>query len=161
MYDFKTQLEIGKQIESELDRYFSRWYEIQSVSLEVEKTQGIDRIFISKATGEIKSVEYKSDFKSASTGNIYVELSVDSDNGYSKPGWAVHSVADIILYCIINQGIISHIYILNPSVVRSFEDIWKGQYRNVICKNKGYHSKGVLIPMDIVKSVSSRTIVLI
>ncbi len=161
MYDFKTQLEIGKLIETELDRYFSQWYEIQSVSIDVEKADGIDRIFTSKATGKSQTVEYKSDFKSASTGNIYVELSVDSDNGYSKPGWAVHSVADIILYCIINQGIISHIYILSPSVVRSFVDIWKGQYRNVTCANKGYHSKGILVPMDIVKSVSSRTIVLI
>lgn len=37
MYDFKTQLEIGKLIETELDRYFSRWYEIQTVSIDVEK----------------------------------------------------------------------------------------------------------------------------
>lgn len=161
MYDFQTQLAIGKEVENALDTYFSKWYNIVPVSIESEKQQGIDRVFTSLQTSHQKTVEYKADFKAHRTGNMYVELSVDSDSGYTKNGWALHSVADVMVYAVISEAKIVTIYIFNPSIVRENLDTWKGQYRNVVCRNKGYHSKGILVPMREIENISLKTIKMI
>ncbi|RTK99342.1 MAG: hypothetical protein EKK57_09715 [Proteobacteria bacterium] len=161
MYDFQTQLAIGKEVENALDTYFSKWYHITPVSLDSEKNHGVDRIFTSIQTAQQKTVEYKADFKTYKTGNMYVELSVDSDSGYTKNGWALHSIADVIIYAAISGTKIVTIYIFSPFTVREYIDKWKGQYRNVVCKNKGYHSKGVLVPIREVEVMALRTIKMI
>jgi hypothetical protein len=161
MYDFQTQLAIGKEVEDALDTYFSKWYVITPASLESEKNQGIDRYFTSLKTSQQKTVEYKADFKSYRTGNMYVELSVNSDSGYTKNGWALHSVADVMIYAVISGTKIVTIYIFSPSTVRDNLEKWKGQYRNVTCQNKGYHSKGVLVPMSEIEIMAVKTIKMI
>lgn len=158
MYDFRTQLNAGKQIEQSLDTYFSKWYLISNVDLETEKNQGIDRLFVSKVDGKTQSVEYKADFKAFSTQNIYVELSVNSDSGYQKNGWATHTQADIILYSIVNSSEVVKIFVLQPSVIVNLLDNWKGQYRNVTCQNKGYHSIGILVPTNVIEKVSDKVL---
>lgn len=161
MYDFQTQLAIGKEVEHALDTYFSQWYEITPVSIETEKNQGIDRLFTSIQTSQQKTVEYKADFKSFRTGNMYVELSVNSNSGHTKNGWALHSIADVIIYAVISGVKIVTIYIFSPSVIRDNLEKWKGQYRNVTCQNKGYHSKGVLVPMSEIETMALKTIKMI
>lgn len=158
MYDFRTQLNAGKRIETALDKYFSKWYEILPVDLSVEINQGIDRIFTSKLDGSKKSVEYKADFKSHFTGNVYIELSVNSDSGYTKNGWATHSKADIIVYSIVNGLEVVQLFILQPSVISNLLETWKGQYRNVTCNNKGYHSIGILVPMSEIERISNKVL---
>ena len=158
MYDFKTQLAIGKEVEAALDTYFNKWYVVTPVTLDTEINNGIDRIFTSRQTSQTKTVEYKADFKAYQTGNVYVELSVDSDSGYRKNGWALHSVADMMIYAVINGNKIITLYIFEPLVVRNNIDKWKGQYRNVTCQNKGYHSKGILVPISEVAKVSVKSI---
>lgn len=161
MYDFQTQLSIGKEVEDALDIYFSKWYKISPVSIETEKNQGIDRLFSSLQTSQQRTVEYKADFKSYKTDNMYVELSVDSDSGHTKNGWALHSVADIMIYAVISGTKIIKIYIFSPSIVRDNLEKWKGQYRNVVCRNKGYHSKGVLVPLSEIEKIALKTIKMI
>jgi len=152
MYDFQEQLALGKAIESELDTFFAKWYTITPVSLQEEIQSGIDRKFV-RNDKEFK-VEYKADFKAYSTGNIYAELSVNSDNGRTKAGWAVGSKADYIIYALVTGNAISSIYVLPQSVIAEKCEVWKGQYRNVKCMNRGYHSVGVVVPLTEVETIA-------
>lgn len=152
MYDFKTQLNIGKKAELTLDSYFSRWYEITPVTLTDELNKGIDRIF-NGANGQ-RTIEYKADFKSAKTGNAYLEYEVNSDNGKSKLGWVEGSLADYVIYAIISEQIITQIYVLEPKVLRENLPSWKEQYRIVKCHNRGYHSVGVIVPLRQIREVA-------
>jgi hypothetical protein len=158
MYDFQTQLSLGKQIESSLDEFFSRWYEISHVDLSDEINRGIDRMFTNKKNGEIKSIEYKADFKAGSTRNAYVELSVISDSGRTKAGWATHTQADLILYTVIRNNAIEVIYVIEPSVIQENLAVWQKAYRLVKCHNEGYHSSGVLVPLSEIAKVAKKTL---
>lgn len=157
MYDFATQLELGKQVEKALDEYFGRWYDIQSVDLRDEVNQGIDRIYTNKQTGERRTVEYKADFKAFATGNAYVELSVNSDNGYSKDGWAKHSKADLILYVVVCGTLVRQIFVIKPDVIQYHLSDWQNVYRHVKCFNKSYHSVGLLVPLSIIEGIAYRS----
>lgn len=152
MYDFNAQLSIGKLAEDALDRYFSKWYTITPVSLDQELTKGIDRIF-DGANGR-RTIEYKADFKSAKTGNAYLEYEVNSDNGKSKLGWVEGSLADYVIYAIISEQTITQIYVLEPKILRDNLPNWKEQYRIVKCHNKGYHSVGVIVPLRQIREVA-------
>lgn len=151
MYDFNQQLKLGKNFESHLDAFFTKWYSISPVDLQIEINDGIDRIF--SRNGKQFKIEYKTDFKAALTGNAYIELSVDSDNGRSKLGWAAGSKADYIIYAVVDYAdCISQIYVLDNFMLKNHLDKWKGQYRHVTCQNNGYHSKGVLVPISVLES---------
>lgn len=155
IYDFKTQLALGKMVEEELDKYFSAIFQIATVTLADEIAKGYDRIF---TQGERSiTVEYKADFKSHSTGNAYVELEVISDNR-QKGGWAKHSIADVIVYAVVDgEGSIISLYNIDREKLQSSLSEWEEKFRRVECQNKGWKSTGLLVPLKELKTVCKST----
>jgi len=96
-YQFEAQLRKGEAYEAVLDNFFREKFDIQPVQM-CDQRRGIDRIFTSKKNGSILKIEYKADSKAAQTGNAFIEtVSVDTQQ---KPGWAVYSEADYLIYYI-------------------------------------------------------------
>lgn len=158
IYDFQTQLNEGKHVEILLDNFFSKWYNVAPVDLEIEKSEGIDRIFTSLNGSKYLKIEYKADFKTIHTGNIYLELSVDGDNGYHKDGWALHSKADLVIYTVVGEDKYQ-ILAIEPSILKSLIPQWESIYRRTSCKNVGYGSTGLLVPLDVVVQVAYKKFV--
>jgi len=158
IYDFRKQLDKGKSVEISLDNFFKKWYNIETVTIDEERSQGIDRVFTSLSTGKVTRIEYKADFKTKDTGNIYLELSVDGDNGYHKDGWALRSTADLILYTIIYETEYLILGITPGNITKHIPE-WSTKFRTAKCRNVGYGSTGLLIPLDNFSSIASKKFV--
>ena len=139
-FDFGEQLRIGKKYESILDKYFSRWYEIKPVTLDEERSLGIDRRFI-RPDKSIVSVEYKTDFVAQHTGNIFIEIAVVQNSGTSVLGWALKTKADFICYYVVPDTII----IFNGPKLVAESERWQ-QYPERKVFNDGYYAVGHLVP---------------
>lgn len=151
VYDFQTQLRLGKLVEKALDDYFSTKYQVEAVTLKTEIDCGYDRVF--HVPGRSILVEYKADFKSARTGNAYVELEVISQNR-TKGGWANHSIADIIVYAVIGGNAeITSIYNIDREKMQATLPQWSENFRTVECMNDGWKSTGLLVPLTELKTV--------
>jgi len=143
VYEFQEQLKIGEENERLLDSYFSKYYKIQSVTMELQK-RGIDRLFIDG--NRILKVEYKADYKAIKTGNVFIET-------YSvkpiKKGWSLTSESDFILYYIIGDSV----YVMPTGFMREKLDIWEFIYKKANCKNKEYESEGILVPLGDIRKI--------
>lgn len=141
-YNFKDQLERGKRAEGFLDHYFARWYHVQSVALDTELRCGYDRLFVGKADGETRRVEYKADWTAAETGNAFIEtISIYEQR---KPGWIYTSQADVLVYYIPPKG---EIHMLALPVLRLIFPSWKLRYKEAPAPNEQYKTYGVLVPL--------------
>jgi hypothetical protein len=139
-YPFHTQQAQGEAGEAVLDRFFSRWYRIIPASAQHQR-RGIDRVFVA-GTRRI-AVEYKSDSTAARTGNAFVEtVSVDTAG---KPGWVYTSQADFLVYFIPPDDLV---YVLRPATLRKALPGWLRRYPVRAIPNAGYHTHGVLVPLD-------------
>lgn len=149
IYTFDAQLKIGEEYENKIDLYFSKFYEIEKVSMELQK-QGIDRIFRDK--DRLLKIEYKSDEKALKTGNIFIET-------YSmkpqKKGWAHTSKSDFIIYYVVGDAV----YVMPTGYVRDTLDMWQALYRTVNCQNKDYESEGILVPILDIKRIFKRLVI--
>lgn len=136
-YYFSDQLDKAEEYERKLDRYFSKWYDIRTVGMDAQR-RGIDRIY--RNDDRKLAVEYKTDFLTQRTGNVFIEtVSVDRTG---KLGWAWTSQADIIVYLVAPNTI----YIANPYDIRDHIEFWKQQYGERSVQNKSYKSKGIPLP---------------
>jgi len=149
-YDLTKQLAIGARGESRLDKYYARWFDIKTVSRELERI-GIDRIFISKNPNNrmSSSIQYKSDDRAASSEKMFLETV--SVNTKDIPGWAYTLCAQIIIYFIPPQ---STAYRLTAMTLKNLVPIWIERYGNSLqsIKNKDsrgeiYFTKGILVPL--------------
>jgi hypothetical protein len=138
---FRFQLHRGEQAESFLDGYFQRLFEIQKVSLERQRT-GVDRIFRHRGTGEVRSVEYKTDFKAHLTGNAFVELVSNDVSG--KQGWAYTCSANYLLYYIPGLG---QLFAISPAELQELIPAWQKRYPSVLIRNQGYRTSGLRVPL--------------
>ena len=113
-YNFRTQYDLGKEGEAFLDEYFSeQGFEIEMVGMDMEKI-GVDRLF--HKTGCIYKVEYKTDFQTTTTGNVFLEL--DFNDGKRK-GWVKTTQADFVVYFAPTRTRTrSRIYIFRPEILR-------------------------------------------
>lgn len=142
-YGFAAQLAVGEAWEERLDRFFREGYavEVRRVGME-EQRRGIDRVFVGRETGEVHTVEYKADEKAGRTGNAFVEtVSVDTTG---KPGWAVSSQADVLVYLVTEP---ETIYWIPMKRVRAALGRWRRLYREVAAANEGYRTLGLLVPL--------------
>ncbi len=137
-YGFKEQLAMGESGEARLDRYFSKWYEVTPVSIDLQR-DGIDRKF--KRGSAVTYAEYKTDSRTATTGNIFVEtMSVDT---IGKLGWAWTCKADMLMYLALPNTL----YIVDPLNVRDCIEFWQSAFGIRKVKNKGYKSHGIPVPV--------------
>jgi len=142
LHIFRNSLEVGKMHEEELDRYFGEMFEITHVSKYLE-SHGIDRIYKSKMSGMIRTVEYKSDEMASKTGNVFIEtVSVDNED---KPGWVFTSWAQVLFYYLPFDGII---YIANMDGIKNKVKKWKKNCEIRKVANDGYYTEGLLIPIN-------------
>lgn len=141
-YIFDTQKARGDAGELFLDRWFAVEYRVRPATPEQQR-RGIDRIFAHRRTGKRLSVEYKTDYRAAQTGNAFVEtVSVDTAG---KAGWAHSSKADYLIYYVPGDGLI---YVLPLELLRRELPRWVRQYPLRAAQNEGYATHGVLVPLD-------------
>lgn len=151
IHEFGDSLEYGEQMEKKLDSYFQQWFDIATVTLDLQKL-GVDRIFTKKVTGERFSVEYKSDRMAGKTGNAFIEtVSVRKDRKIEKLGWAHTSIAQRILYYVPETQLV---YILDTVQVRDLLVEWQKKYRSMTADNGDYEGEGVLVPMDEINKIA-------
>lgn len=141
-YDMERQLRQGETAERFLDSYFRDEFDIRPVSREQQR-QGIDRIFTRRKDGQELKIEYKADKRAAQTGNAFVEtISVDTTG---KQGWAFTCQADFLLYYVVGVG---PLYILRPGDIKKRVAQWQRKYPARHIPNDGYHTVGLLVPLD-------------
>lgn len=141
IYDFATQLARGQEHERKLDAIFASEYDISPVGMDKQR-MGIDRRYVRKSDGREFWVEYKADSKAGKTGNAFVEtISVDTAN---KPGWAVSSTADILVYLVVEP---ETIYCISFQRLRARLPVWKRKFREVASMNHEYNTLGLLVPL--------------
>lgn len=142
VHNFRDSLAKGKTVEYQLDDIFSKWYEIQQVSLQTEITFGYDRIYTRKiGDKEPIKVEYKADWWTERTGNLFIEYAVNE-----KPGWAVKTQADIILYASLRGDLIYNVFIIPREYIKVNLESWKQQYEHRIIENTHFVGAGILLP---------------
>lgn len=147
-YSFQKQLAEGERWEEFLDGLFAADFEICRVG-RADQRRGIDRIFIRRANGRPYRVEYKADRTAARTGNAFIELvSVDTAN---KPGWAITSQAEYLVYYIVGIG---PAYIIRLHTLRQHLHDWSTKYERRRVPNRGYHTVGLLVPLDELKRIA-------
>jgi hypothetical protein len=140
-YDFNQQLTQGEQGEAVLDAFFSRFYDVAAVSMDWQRL-GIDRIFTCKATGRRWSVEYKTDWKTAGTHNVFIEtVSVDVAG---KPGWVFASCAQLLVYYIPQWN---KFYVWNLLDLRGMVNRLAKKYDTKDIANNGYTTQGIPVPL--------------
>lgn len=140
-YQFGKQLTKGEKAESRLDQHFGNWYQIVHTTREQQR-QGIDRIFTGRINRERIAVEYKSDWTAAQTRNAFVEtVSVDTEN---KPGWALTSHADVLVYYVPPIGMA---YWIPFESLRPMVSTWQATYPVRQIPNCGYNTHGLLVPL--------------
>ena len=141
MYKFDEQLSKGQAAEKKLDSLFSDTYVIQEAEMK-DQRRGIDRFFVSRKLNTALSVEYKTDWRAAKTGNAFVEtVSVDTQN---KPGWAKSSQADYLVYYVPDDELV---YVMKMKKMREHLNEWMSRYPERKIPNQGYSTIGVLVPL--------------
>lgn len=147
MHSINRSLPYGQRNELRLDSMAQSLAYKTHYHKSLEKV-GIDRIW--EKDGHYWSVEYKTDQKTATTGNVFIEtVSVDMAN---KPGWAISSKAEILVYFmpgLFGADIASLVFMSN---LRAQIETWKRTFRTVGVANSGmfggyYTTYGVLVPL--------------
>lgn len=144
-YTFKEQHEKGKLAEAELDKYFSKYYEIVHIPLSVEIEHHYDRIFI--RDGVKTKVEYKTDFQAHNTGNVFLET-VSSGNKNTL-GWLHTTKADELIYYIpqAKQMLSINMMNLRLCIIGLTKNKKVATCTNVMEDGSEYKSEGFLVPL--------------
>jgi hypothetical protein len=148
-HDFNASYAAGIVGETFLDDLFAKNYEVKQVSRE-DQRKGIDRYFTNRKNNKTFSVEYKTDYRAAETGNAFIEtVSVDSAG---KVGWAEKSQAKYLVYYIPQ---LNTIYCLELSAIREQLTRWTETYPTRTARNDGYSTHGVLVPLDELRTAAN------
>lgn len=150
-YNFNAQVKQGKKGEALLDEYYSEWCEITRANGDQER-KGIDRFYVTYASGRHWSIQYKTDFMSQRTGNMFVEtVSVDTTD---TPGWAYTCTAKALIWLRYYEG---EMLVIQPEALRHYLPEWKQKYRIVPVQNEDYRTIGVLVPLGVIRHISRWT----
>ena len=144
-YSFVEQYEKGMEGEKVLDEYFARWYEIREATIDQQKDMKIDRLFRPKGSDRNtpwKKVEYKTDDRTDSTGNLFIETWSSVEN--RRYGWAYATKADIIIY----YALPDTIYILDKKKLQDVLMRKWFKYPNRDIPNKYYTTQGILVSTE-------------
>lgn len=156
IHNFQKSLSQSEGHETKIDDWLrSKGYEVYKVPMELQK-QGVDRILIKDNFRTL--VEYKTDFHSARTGNIYIETIAhraemtltEALKPHQKLGWIYHSIANLMLYRIVNTDII---YIFKLEDLRTFYKQNKSNYDTITVKNEGFEGTGRLVPIADISTI--------
>ena len=138
----------GVRAERWVDWYMGGGFVIAPVGDEGQRL-GIDRIWLDRIHGGRWSVEYKLDERAGETGNYFLETASSVEE--RKPGWALSSVSQFILFIspTVSGGVLLalvEVRALREQVIR-----WREIHPTGVAKstNQGceWHSEGLLVPM--------------
>ena len=152
-YNFEHQKQLGLQGEARLDSFFSRWYLIKEVPMELQR-EGVDRFFVPR-WGEVefpRLVEYKTDFHAS--GNAFIEThSVIRIGQDTIKGWLYTSKADWLVYF---MAAYETAFVLNFESLRRFVIQWEAEQlcRHRECINSNYKSSGLIVPLPLMLRAS-------
>jgi hypothetical protein len=148
MYGFQERLVAGSAVEQWLDTYFGQWFRIK-LATRWEQRLGIDRWFLERVGSNRWAVEYKADWTASRTGNVFIEtISVDTKR---IPGWAYTSQAHWLVYALPKTG---EIYAVPMAQLRAQLESWSQRYPTRAVPNRGYHTHGLLVPLDMFKRLA-------
>lgn len=140
VHDFKIDLREAEKCEQAIDRVFSQWYIVEPVPVPVNKI-GIDRLWTHRIERVRYSVEYKTDWKTAETGNAFVEtVSVDGSN---KPGWGYTCSAQLLVYYVPQWA---KAYLISTVAIKNNIAQWRASYKEKFAQNQGYKTGGLPVP---------------
>lgn len=154
-HNFRESYGRGAKGEAFLDQFFAPRFDITDPN---RQRQGVDRLFTPKDGKAPFTVEYKTDYTAVRTHNAFVEtVSVDREN---KPGWALASQADWLLYYLPEPEQL--IYALRFEDVREQVPAWQSTYPQRSIPNHGaggdYNTVGVLVPQEEFERVARHVI---
>ena len=138
LHHFDASFERGLEGEARLDDLFRPWFAISPAS-DIEQRRGIDRWFVGRKTGWPRSVEYKTDYRTGQTGNVFIETS--SVDG-KRAGWAQTSEAEWLVYYVAPHTA----YLARMAAVRDGLARWAARFPERRVYNDGYTSRGVIVP---------------
>ena len=150
-YSMAHQLAKGEAAEAHLDRHFATRFHIAPAT-RAQQRQGIDRHFTHRQSGATYTIEYKTDWKAAHTGNAFVEtVSIDREK---IPGWAYTSQAEWLAYFLPSH---STIYLIHFSELRRRLPQWLATCKSAPpIPNRGYHTLGILVPLKEFAQIAAR-----
>jgi len=137
----------GKVGEDDLDRFYGIAHIIKEVSIELQNL-GIDRVFIKMKSGFRFTVDYKTDYKTFDTGNVFIETVSRTD--INKLGWAFTSCAQYIFYYLPQERVN---YIATMHDIRNKLLQWYKEYPTKPAYNEGYKSLGITVPLDVFSGI--------
>lgn len=137
MNGFQQAKAKGRLGEAFLDRIFATFFEIQPATPEQQRC-GIDRVMVGKQARQRITVEYKTDYTAAQTGNAFIEM----ESG-DRDGWALTSEADFIAYIVPDK----HVYVFRPATMRNHLNEWKEFCLSTSVQNQSYQAVGLLVPL--------------
>jgi hypothetical protein len=149
-YNFNKQFELGKTGEEQLDNLFkARGLDVEICDSMSIQRQGIDRRISNPLTQEVWSVEYKTDFQGAKTGNIFLEMCWKD-----RAGWVLTTQSDYVVYYLPEKCI----FIFRPEVIREHISSWLNSLKWRTVKNESYEAYGMLLPIERLKSLCKSVI---
>lgn len=147
-HSFQQSKKVGDAGEAALDRCFSKKFDIEDVDLTQQKL-GWDRVFVHKERGTRASVEYKTDTQSHKTGNAFIEIWSNKESG--KRGWAYTTTAQWLYYYVLGT---QEVLIIDVAKFKLYLENWQIQFKVKTARNPNYTSEGMLVPLEVLKSVA-------
>lgn len=145
VHNFQESLRRGKADEALLDRYFRKWYTVETIPVSIEQRIHADRLFI-RPDGSQLTVEYKADHRADETGFLFLETVANDVSG--APGWVYSTQADRIVWLLPESGLIMSL----PAVrLREAMPIFKWECREASSANPNYNSVGLIVPVSRVR----------
>ncbi len=140
IYGFEEKLTQGQHCEQIVKSFLeSEWRCHVDDVPQLLQRHGIDFI-VTTPIGLSFSVEVKSDFTAAKTGNAYIETSVGE-----KPGWIYKSVAQKLFYYVPPSGVM---FCLDMDAAKQRVKVWEKIFEKRKVQNPTYEAEGLLVALD-------------
>ena len=146
LHQFETSCDVEKRWAPVLDAWLGEHYELR-VATPDQQWRGIDRIAWDR-DGEHR-IDYKCDEQWHKYGNVFLETVSNAQTG--RPGWAMTSEADWLLYFLTPSTVL----VCRMARIRAMLPRWRcAGYPVRSAKNQGYETFGLCVPVPVVSAVA-------
>ena len=153
MFDFEEQLEIGKQGEKLIKRFYETQkteedknkYIVRDARKE-EQLKGADFFIINNELGT-RYVEVKTDTRAEQTGNVALEIQIVYGDTDKRIGCALKTFPDFLMYWIYPTN---RVLYWNPERLIPYIMDWiiNQEHRIVDAENKNFFSRSLIVPIE-------------
>ncbi len=143
----------SKEGEKILIEHFAKDWDIIPAGIKAQKL-GIDFFFRSKKNGDSYRIGIKTDAKASLTGNA--NAFIETYSSYpDKKGWAYTTHSEIIFYFLPQDRLV---YCLKPHHISIRLHGWAKRYRAAVVRNKGWETRGILVPLHELETIATQVI---